>query len=116
MSLVIADEFKSYTEPEFYNYHINFISNRYSIIKGEEATLATFGVGFCSQEDMNDCVLFVNLLDNAILPIPTCKPDGSIIWPECKTLHFTRFCVHVYGDVDNMNGTMEQRFLCLFIW
>lgn len=57
---------------------------RYSITKGEEATLATFGVGFCSQEDTKDCILFVNLLDNAILPIPTCRPDGSISWPECK--------------------------------
>eukprot|EP00105_Crassostrea_gigas_P044415 XP_019928563.1 PREDICTED: uncharacterized protein LOC105342369 [Crassostrea gigas] len=55
---------------------------KYSIIKGEEATLATFGVGFCSHEDMNHCILFVNLLDNAILPIPTCKSDGSIIWPK----------------------------------
>lgn len=57
---------------------------RYSITKGEEATLATFGVGFCSQEDTKDCILFVNLLDNAILPIPTCGSDGSISWPECK--------------------------------
>lgn len=97
MSLVLAGEFKLYIEPEFYNYHINLISNRYSIIKGEEATLATFGVGFCSQEDMNDCILFVNLLDNAILPIPTCKPDGSIIWPECKTLHFNRFVLMYMG-------------------
>lgn len=58
-------------------------------------------MGFCSQEDMSDCHLFVNLLDNAILPIPTCKPDGSIIWPERETLHFTRFVYMYMGMVTN---------------
>lgn len=63
----------------------SFCFNRYSIIKGEEATLATLGVGFCSQEDTNDCILFVNLIDHAVLPIPNCRPDGSMFWPTCKT-------------------------------
>lgn len=54
-------------------------------MKGEEATLATLGVGFCSQEDTNDCILFVNLIDHAVLPIPNCRPDGSMFWPTCKT-------------------------------
>lgn len=97
MLLVFVDEFKLYIEFEFYNYYINLIFNRYSIIKGEEVMFVIFGVGFCSQEDMYDCIFFVNLLDNVILLIFICKFDGFIIWLECKILYFNRFVFMYMG-------------------
>lgn len=48
MLLVFVDEFKLWIVFEFYNYYINLIFNRYSIIKGEEVIFVIFGVGFCS--------------------------------------------------------------------
>lgn len=58
--------------------------NRYNIFKGENATLATFGAGFCSFDDSEKCVIYINLLDNAVLPIPTCLPDGTFVWPKSQ--------------------------------
>lgn len=59
---------------------------RYKIFKGKNATLATFGVGLCSFDDTENCLVFVNLLDNAVLPVPTCLPDGTLVWPQCEYL------------------------------
>ncbi|XP_062593831.1 uncharacterized protein LOC134255325, partial [Saccostrea cucullata] len=54
---------------------------RYKIFKGTNATLATFGVGLCSFNDAENCLVFINLLDNADIQSP--KPDkmthGQII-------------------------------------
>ncbi|XP_062579219.1 uncharacterized protein LOC134241150, partial [Saccostrea cucullata] len=55
---------------------------RYNIFKGVNATLVTFGVGLCSFNDSENCLVFINLLDNAVLPVPTCLPDGSLLWPK----------------------------------
>lgn len=60
--------------------------DRYNVFKGENATLATFGAGFCSFEDSENCVVYINLLDNAVLPIPTCLPDGTFVWPKSQYL------------------------------
>eukprot|EP00105_Crassostrea_gigas_P038494 XP_019922642.1 PREDICTED: uncharacterized protein LOC105327901 [Crassostrea gigas] len=55
---------------------------RYSIFKDQNVTLATFGMGLCSFDDTDNCLVFVNLLDKAVLPVPTCMADGTLVWPK----------------------------------
>lgn len=55
---------------------------RYSIFKDQNVTLATFGMGLCSFDDSDNCLVFVNLLDKAVLPVPTCMADGTLVWPK----------------------------------
>ena len=55
---------------------------RYSIFKDQNVTLVTFGAGLCSVEDTENCLVFVNLLDKAVLPVPTCMADGTLVWPK----------------------------------
>ena len=55
---------------------------RYSIFKDQNVTLVTFGAGLCSVEETENCLVFVNLLDKAVLPVPTCMADGTLVWPK----------------------------------
>ena len=57
---------------------------RYSVFKGDNASLMTIGAGLCSKSDPDYCPSFVTLLDNAILRIPKCLSDGSFEWPTGK--------------------------------
>ncbi|XP_078336896.1 uncharacterized protein LOC144626511 [Crassostrea virginica] len=54
---------------------------KYSVFKGDNASLMTIGAGLCSKSDPDYCPSFVTLLDNAILRIPKCLSDGSFEWP-----------------------------------
>lgn len=58
--------------------------SRYSVFKGDNASLMTIGAGLCSKSDPDYCPSFVTLLDNAILRIPKCLSDGSFEWPTGK--------------------------------
>lgn len=66
------------------NFAWNTIINRYRIFKDQNVTLVTIGIGLCSFDDSDSCIVFVNLLDKAVLPVPTCIADGTLVWPEGK--------------------------------
>ncbi|KAK6174798.1 hypothetical protein SNE40_013376 [Patella caerulea] len=55
---------------------------RVKVEKTDTVALGTVGVGFCSQEDNTNCMPFMMLLDESILPLPICNADGSLTWPE----------------------------------
>lgn len=57
-----------------------FYFNRYNIFKGENVILVIFGVGFCSFDDFEKCVIYINLLDNVVLFIFICFLDGIFVW------------------------------------
>ncbi|CAG2196998.1 unnamed protein product [Mytilus edulis] len=58
---------------------------KYKIQKSDIGLIASIGVGFCDHKDTDDCVAYINLLDKAVLPIPICKSDGKVSWPQdCK--------------------------------
>ncbi|KAK3102203.1 hypothetical protein FSP39_009587 [Pinctada imbricata] len=54
----------------------------YMIRKTTKGITVTFGAGFCNQDDYDSCIIFVNLLENALLPIPTCSSDGTVVLPK----------------------------------
>ena len=55
---------------------------RYKIEKTTEAVILTFGTGFCTSPDSEECI--TNIIEDAILPIPVILNNGSIIWPKGK--------------------------------
>ncbi|XP_064646638.1 uncharacterized protein LOC135499666 isoform X2 [Lineus longissimus] len=54
----------------------------YKLEKTENVALISFNVGACSQDDHSSCFVDVPLLDEAVIPLPICRPDGSVQWPE----------------------------------
>ncbi|VDH91582.1 Hypothetical predicted protein [Mytilus galloprovincialis] len=55
------------------------------IEKTDLETVATFGGGLCepgSYPDEENCLVTINLLDQAVLPLPICYPNGSYSWPD----------------------------------
>ena len=63
---------------------IEILLYRYSIQKTEKGITATFGAGFCNIDDYDTCIIFVNLLEDALLPVPYCLPNGTIVMPNGK--------------------------------
>ncbi|XP_076116682.1 uncharacterized protein LOC143084161 [Mytilus galloprovincialis] len=55
---------------------------RLEIQKTDSEAFANVGLGFCDQSDTSNCVVYVDLLKDAILPLPICHPDGSFEWPK----------------------------------
>ena len=39
----------------------------------------TFGAGLCSTEDLDNCIAVVNILEDAIFPLPKVLENGSIV-------------------------------------
>ncbi|CAG2189963.1 unnamed protein product [Mytilus edulis] len=57
------------------------------IEKTDLETVATFGGGLCepgSYPDEENCLVVINLLDQAVLPLPICYPNGSYSWPDTE--------------------------------
>ncbi|CAG2209692.1 unnamed protein product [Mytilus edulis] len=55
------------------------------IEKTDLETVITFGGGLCdpgSYPDDENCLVTINLLDQAVLPLPICYPNGSYSWPD----------------------------------
>ncbi|XP_071150837.1 uncharacterized protein [Mytilus edulis] len=46
---------------------------KYDIQKTDIGLIASVGVGFCDSSDTSNCVAFISLLANAVLPLPICK-------------------------------------------
>lgn len=67
---------------------------RYSIFKDKNVTLATFGVGLCNFYDSSNCLVFENLLDKAVLPVPTCMADGTLVLPT--GMYIQRIIVQIF--------------------
>ncbi|KAK3612511.1 hypothetical protein CHS0354_024482 [Potamilus streckersoni] len=61
---------------------------RYQIVKKDSQMLATFGAGVCMANDISQCPVFFNLLEDALLPIPVCQADGTIVWPKVNWSDF----------------------------
>ena len=67
---------------DFFSHPLFAVCFRYSIFKDQNVTLVTFGIGLCSKEETENCLVFVNLLDKAVMPVPTCMADGTMVWPK----------------------------------
>lgn len=65
-------------------YCILFYIYRLEIQKTDSEAFANVGLGFCDQSDTSNCVVYVDLLKDAILPLPICHPDGSFEWPKSR--------------------------------
>lgn len=37
---------------------------------------------FCKINDRDDCMVTLQVLDRAVLPLPICSPDGSMTFPD----------------------------------
>ena len=37
---------------------------------------------FCKSSDPDDCLVKVQVLDRALMPLPVCGPDGSVFFPK----------------------------------
>ena len=59
-----------------------FVFIRYNIQKADIGLIASVGVGFCDKKDTENCVVYVSLLDNVVMPLPICKADGTLTWPQ----------------------------------
>lgn len=56
----------------------------FSVLFEKESTgaMLTVTVKFCKKDNYDDCIVEVNVLDRAIMPIPVCGADGSLFFPE----------------------------------
>ncbi|XP_021353372.1 uncharacterized protein LOC110450253 [Mizuhopecten yessoensis] len=61
---------------------------KYKIQKTDYETVADFGMGLCSMSDPTQCPLYFPLLDKAVLPLPTCYPNGTVVWPQVNFKDF----------------------------
>jgi hypothetical protein len=59
-----------------------FVFIRYNIQKTDIGLIASVGVGFCDKKDTENCVVYVSLLANVVMPLPICKADGTLTWPQ----------------------------------
>jgi hypothetical protein len=62
-----------------------FTFNKYyrlEIQMTDSEAFATIGAGFCDQADTSNCVIYIDMLKDAILPLPICHPDGTFDWPK----------------------------------
>ena len=59
-----------------------FVFIRYNIQKTDIGLIASVGVGFCDKKDTENCVVYVSLLANVVMPLPICKSDGTLTWPQ----------------------------------
>ena len=37
---------------------------------------------FCKSNDQDDCLVKVQVLDRALMPLPVCGPSGSLTFPK----------------------------------
>ena len=44
--------------------------------------MASIKLGLCESEDSSHCLAEFSLLANAVMPLPICKADGTIVWPQ----------------------------------
>ncbi|VDI41391.1 Hypothetical predicted protein [Mytilus galloprovincialis] len=80
---------------------------KYDIQKTDIGLIASVGVAFCDGSDTDNCVAYISLLANAVLPIPICKSDGTISWPQdCKTI----IPVDVIFVIDESGSVGEDHF------
>ncbi|XP_052071172.1 uncharacterized protein LOC127709610 [Mytilus californianus] len=80
---------------------------KYDIQKTDIGLIASVGVGFCDSSDTDNCVAFISLLANAVLPLPICKTDGTITWPQdCKTV----VPVDIIFVIDESGSVGEDHF------
>lgn len=42
------------------------------------------GVGFCYQGDYKSCLIFINILENAMMAVPNIRPGGRVTWPTSE--------------------------------
>ena len=63
-------------------FHKMFVFIRYNIQKTDIGLIASVGVGFCDKKDTENCVVYVSLLANVVMPLPICKADGTLTWPQ----------------------------------
>ena len=50
--------------------------------KEDTGAVLSAQVKFCKPGDPGDCLPEVKVLDRALMPIPVCGPDGSIVFPK----------------------------------
>ncbi|XP_052090897.1 uncharacterized protein LOC127727822 [Mytilus californianus] len=80
---------------------------KYDIQKTDTGLLASVVLGLCQREDTSNCLAEFSLLANAVLPLPICKSDGSIVWPQdCKIV----VPVDVVFVVDESGSVGETNF------
>ena len=58
---------------------------RYDIQKTDTVLVASIKLGLCESEDSSNCLAEFSLLANAVMPLPICKADGTIVWPQGNT-------------------------------
>ncbi|VDI70196.1 Hypothetical predicted protein [Mytilus galloprovincialis] len=80
---------------------------KYDIQKTDTGLLASVTLGLCQREDTSNCLAEFSLLANAVLPLPICKTDGSITWPQdCQVV----VPVDVVFVVDESGSVGESNF------
>eukprot|EP00105_Crassostrea_gigas_P020720 XP_011439583.2 PREDICTED: uncharacterized protein LOC105336819 [Crassostrea gigas] len=95
-------------------------SVRYRIFKDQNITLVTIGIGLCSFDDSDSCIVFVNLLDKAVLPVPTCIADGTLVWPEVnlkslfrKEALYQKFKEQGKSVIQQVRSQLHEKFLTM---
>lgn len=66
--------------------YVLFVISRLEIQKTDSEAFANVGFGFCDQSDTSNCVVYVDLLKDAILPLPICHLNGSFEWPKSMSI------------------------------
>ena len=55
---------------------------RFKIQFKERAIILTFGAGLCSIEDTDICLVYENVIEDAVFPLPTVLENATLVMPK----------------------------------
>ena len=58
--------------------------SRFGLQKNLTLLQVNMAAGICSTIDEEECIVFVDILKDAVILLPICLENGTIQWPDCK--------------------------------
>lgn len=71
---------------------------------------ATLGVGLCDAEDIDDCIVYVDLLKDAVFKLPRLNPDGTITVELRKYFLLSYLLKFAFKKFDNKFYIFDHQF------
>jgi hypothetical protein len=65
-------------------YNCGLLFYRYSYKKTNADITFSFGIGICYLENLDECFVYIPLLEKAVFVFPTIGPDGKLEVKPCK--------------------------------
>ena len=55
--------------------------------KEDKGAVLSFQAKFCKSGDPGECLITIQVLDRAVMPVPVCGPDGTVYAPTGQCIY-----------------------------